>query len=118
MIRWPPRSTRTDTLLPDTTLFRSEIASIGSAGPRGFDRRDVDLLHRHHRVHRTLGGGAIGTGRCIEQRARGDLPRKAPAILAPAAHAFLATIADDRVPIAIRLFLLVDRKRVVWGQRG
>src|SRR3546814_8554771 len=98
MIRWPPRSTRTDTLLPDTTLFRSEIASIGSAGPRGFDRRDVDLLHRHHRVHRTLGGGAIGTGRCIEQRARGDLPRKAPAILAPAAHAFLATIADDRVP--------------------
>src|SRR3546814_3274758 len=28
MIRRPPRSTRTDTLLPDTTLFRSAIADI------------------------------------------------------------------------------------------
>src|SRR3546814_15476145 len=26
MIRRPPRSTRTDTLFPDTTLFRSEVA--------------------------------------------------------------------------------------------
>src|SRR3546814_17014050 len=26
MIRRPPRSTRTDTLFPDTTLFRSELA--------------------------------------------------------------------------------------------
>src|SRR3546814_2512290 len=32
-----------------------------------------------------------------------------PAILAPAAHAFLATIADDRVPIAIGLFLIVGQ---------
>src|SRR3546814_19541271 len=31
MIRRPPRSTRTDTLLPYTTLFRSEIAAeLGS----------------------------------------------------------------------------------------
>src|SRR3546814_7929073 len=32
MIRRPPRSTRTDTLFPYTTLFRSEPAS-GRAGP-------------------------------------------------------------------------------------
>src|SRR3546814_16903247 len=32
-----------------------------------------------------------------------------PAILAPAAHAFLATIADDRVPIAIGLLLIVGQ---------
>jgi hypothetical protein len=25
-----------------------------SAAPRGFDRGDVDLLHRHHRVERAL----------------------------------------------------------------
>src|SRR3546814_6601307 len=35
MIRRPPRSTRTDTLFPYTTLFRS------LAGPRASERRDV-----------------------------------------------------------------------------
>src|SRR3546814_2733589 len=29
MIRRPPRSTRTDTLFPYTTLFRSSLASVG-----------------------------------------------------------------------------------------
>src|SRR3546814_20445028 len=29
MIRRPPRSTRTDTLFPYTTLFRSDIATVG-----------------------------------------------------------------------------------------
>src|SRR3546814_19217625 len=32
MIRRPPRSTRTDTLFPYTTLFRSPEAAIGLAG--------------------------------------------------------------------------------------
>src|SRR3546814_17681652 len=31
MIRRPPRSTRTDTLFPYTTLFRSGLISVGSA---------------------------------------------------------------------------------------
>src|SRR3546814_17590844 len=30
MIRRPPRSTRTDTLFPDTTLFRSELELAGA----------------------------------------------------------------------------------------
>src|SRR3546814_4427957 len=34
MIRRPPRSTRTDTLFPYTTLFRS-AAAAGGAAPRG-----------------------------------------------------------------------------------
>src|SRR3546814_18712822 len=33
MIRRPPRSTRTDTLFPYTTLFRSWVFDIGSAMP-------------------------------------------------------------------------------------
>src|SRR3546814_13723333 len=35
MIRRPPRSTRTDTLFPDTTLFRSDIRNgqPGNSGP-------------------------------------------------------------------------------------
>src|SRR3546814_1555730 len=32
MIRRPPRSTRTDTLFPYTTLFRSHLHGIGQAG--------------------------------------------------------------------------------------
>src|SRR3546814_3967586 len=43
MIRRPPRSTRTDTLFPDTTLFRSREGPVGDGGPR----------HRH----RALGEG-------------------------------------------------------------
>src|SRR3546814_7509963 len=37
MQRRPPRTTRTDTLFPDTTLFRSHRASVQYAGawPRG-----------------------------------------------------------------------------------
>src|SRR3546814_17183287 len=37
MIRRPPRSTRTDTLFPYTTLFRSALA-VGNHGPIG----DID----------------------------------------------------------------------------
>src|SRR3546814_12590843 len=44
MIRRPPRSTRTDTLFPYTTLFRSRLLQRGSASERirrrGQDRRD------------------------------------------------------------------------------
>src|SRR3546814_18027498 len=32
MIRRPPRSTRTDTLVPYTTLFRSVVFAAGAAG--------------------------------------------------------------------------------------
>src|SRR3546814_6720293 len=47
MIRRPPRSTRTDTLFPYTTLFRSldNFIAIG----RG---RQVLLAHQHARSHR------------------------------------------------------------------
>src|SRR3546814_3221016 len=42
MIRRPPRSTRTDTLFPYTTLFRSLLADLSPAVPdRLADRRPV-----------------------------------------------------------------------------
>src|SRR3546814_17442264 len=43
MIRRPPRSTRTDTLFPYTTLFRSPAHSRSEAA----DRADAGTLHRH-----------------------------------------------------------------------
>src|SRR3546814_3578428 len=58
MIRRPPRSTRTDTLFPYTTLFRSLMCAL-TAGQRG---RNVLLLDHADRV-----GAKIlisGGGRC------------------------------------------------------
>src|SRR3546814_20978895 len=43
MIRRPPRSTRTDTLFPYTTLFRS-ISSVGRAGADQVDRAAHGIL--------------------------------------------------------------------------
>src|ERR1035438_5288324 len=40
---------------------------------------------------------------------RCDLPGEAPAVLAPTALAFRAAIADDRVPVTVRLFLILRR---------
>src|SRR3546814_1588892 len=52
MLRRPPRSTRTDTLFPYTTLFRSDGARRPlvqrDAAPRRHPRWTLDLL-RHHR---------------------------------------------------------------------
>src|SRR3546814_18494133 len=44
MIRRPPRSTRTDTLLPYTTLFRSICNPVvrTDGGPSGVRRRGID----------------------------------------------------------------------------
>src|SRR3546814_12860335 len=65
MIRRPPRSTRTDTLFPYTTLFRSGEIALGAAehmlvaidavvaGIAGADRHRVIIVE--HRLHR--GGG-------------------------------------------------------------
>src|SRR5262249_13846758 len=37
----------------------------------------------------------------------GDLPRQSPAVLAPAARAFLTAVADDGAPVAVRFLLVV-----------
>src|SRR3546814_4850907 len=59
MIRRPPRSTRTDTLFPYTTLFRSNVAKKGIQrlieGPQYratcADQRSIGALHDGHRQH-------------------------------------------------------------------
>src|SRR3954469_7340698 len=91
---------------PRALLRSSRAGRIAS--PRGLDGGDVDLLHRHHRVERALCLAATSRKR-LAQHTRGDLPGEAPAILAPAALALLAAVADDRVPVAVRLFLVVRR---------
>src|SRR3546814_8928866 len=58
MILRPPRSTRTDTLFPYTTLFRSEVANFAdlaaagvnrvSIGVQSFDAQVLEFLGRAH----------------------------------------------------------------------
>ena len=59
---------------------------------------------------------------CLCQRARRDLPRQAPLVLAPAAHALLAAVADDGIPVAVGLRLVIggDLKRECFAvlERG
>src|SRR3546814_11624486 len=53
MIRRPPRSTRTDTLFPYTTLFRSADRGLG----------EVEQIRRARQIHGRLGAGPPATGR-------------------------------------------------------
>src|SRR3546814_4448987 len=71
MIRRPPRSTRTDTLFPYTTLFRSGLGGTGYLGPeRGefldeFRRlgREAEHVLKHQNLAVTFGGSADADGR-------------------------------------------------------
>src|SRR3546814_10446626 len=51
MIRRPPRSTRTDTLFPYTTLFRSPVVRAGQevVRRRGQPAEIAAAVHHHHR---------------------------------------------------------------------
>src|SRR3546814_5541718 len=60
MIRRPPRSTRTDTLFPYTTLFRSQGARVGAvhaAPAAGRHGRRSRAVHRRGLRGRRPGGG-------------------------------------------------------------
>src|SRR3546814_1475977 len=62
MMRRPPRSTRTDTLFPYTTLFRSHIGRDFQLRIAGVDR----LVHRLHDIgperRGVAGGGLVDDG--------------------------------------------------------
>src|SRR3546814_1626417 len=45
MLRRPPRSTRTDTLVPYTTLFRSRVGPGDPALGIGVERHAADIAH-------------------------------------------------------------------------
>src|SRR5882762_10895627 len=92
-----------------------------SAAPGRLDRGDVDFFHGHHGRESALGFIAADRQR-LRQHARRDLPGDAPFVLAPAARALLASIADNGVPVAVGLLLVIggDLKRESFGmlERG
>src|SRR3546814_13387278 len=90
MIRRPPRSTRTDTLFPYTTLFRSiDIAQ----------RRDADRLAERLRRHAEFGGE-------VHARVDDDFGARNVALDPRRAHFLeLAHLVDDQA----RMFFERDR---------
>src|SRR4051812_34716539 len=84
------------------------IRAPASAANGLLDRGDVDLRHGHHRLEGTL-GDAAALGERLGQHPRRDLPADAPLVLAPAAGVFRAAVADDGVPVAVGLVLVVCR---------
>src|SRR3546814_4536986 len=78
MIRRPPRSTRTDTLFPYTTLFRSRDRAprtAGAAGAGDFHRPGRPRFLRIPRARRRHGGTGFGDDRRARRRA-GRNPRR------------------------------------------
>src|SRR3546814_10976369 len=77
MILQPPRSTRTDTLFPYTTLFRShQRTRQGYYGGRilrltpGHDGINCHIFHRHSRLPRRELAQKVG---CVSSRAMNEL---------------------------------------------
>src|SRR3546814_7211113 len=101
MIRRPPRSTRTDTLFPYTTLFRSFLDL----------RLRVDALAR---VERALDHRAADVDQFAQQREVVDLPREVACADQPGAAAGkLREIADaaDRLHRLVILEIGLQRHR-------
>src|SRR5262245_3322042 len=92
-----------------------------SAAPGRRDRGDVDLFHPHHRLECALCFIAT-SGERLGQYARRDLPGNAPLCFSPATFAFLPAIADDGVPVAVGLVLIVggdlEREGFIMFERG
>src|SRR3546814_2917460 len=80
MIRRPPRSTRTDTLLPYTTLFRSQYAAQFAMRPRLGAHRDAVhageadqpegefVDHTERALHGIDGGERVDIGKARQPR--------------------------------------------------
>src|SRR3546814_2992236 len=91
MIRRPPRSTRTDTLFPDTTLFRSRWADR-----RGFRAGDEELVAAAWRRAGDVGQCDAADDRRVVVVRQGLTP-EAPPMPAPT----LFALSSGRLPAAI-----------------
>src|SRR3546814_13472749 len=79
MIRRPPRSTRTDTLFPYTTLFRSTAAISPSASPRALALAERNPMKRKRSVGSpdsvSAAMAALGPGRDERRSSVGEIGR-------------------------------------------
>src|SRR3546814_19236274 len=114
MIRRPPRSTRTDTLFPYTTLFRSAVTSPDSST---FGRMIAWIFDQQRTLHRELaqdlrnlgsgGGEEAGLGLILASLLYGILHAAGPGHGKAVLAAYLLTHRER---------VARDRKRVVRGK--
>src|SRR3546814_7962196 len=116
MIRRPPRSTRTDTLFPYTTLFRSDYDSYHRANVLGTD--NVLDACRAHRIDRLVYTSTPSvTHRATNPVAGGTADTVPYGEDFKAAYAATKTIAEKAVLAAngARLATVALRPRLIWG---
>ena len=99
----------------DSTRRTSARRALRWSSGRRLDRGDVDLRHRHHRLHSPLCRGHVRTVHRLQQCSRRDLPGEPPPVSAPATRAFLPAVVDDRVPIPVGLGLVVGQHHEADG---
>src|SRR3546814_20091504 len=105
MIRRPPRSTRTDTLFPYTTLFRS---------PHEYSRHPTgDTCRQTERSHGRMAPLATPAGRSATKRVPGRQGRTAPASAALQPEGKHAPHTN-----ALAAYLGLVRKSAVAGESG
>src|SRR3546814_1361477 len=110
MIRRPPRSTRTDTLFPYTTLFRSQHDRVGRR-PIGDDLYGRHLGHADGLLKEPTGCGRVATRR---EKHIDDLAEliDGPVQVAPAARSEEHTSElQSLMRISYAVFCLKKKKR-------
>src|SRR3546814_14110402 len=125
MIRRPPRSTRTDTLFPYTTLFRSLSTHSAARVTTSTTRQFLDLDKGRHSATRTRSPSLqtlLSSWACSLVERRRYLPYSACLICRSTSTvtvlSILLLITRPSTVRSVWLFsLIADRKRVAWGKR-
>src|SRR3546814_9978662 len=116
MLRRPPRATRTETLFPYTTLFRSPVGESVGCGPVR-----VELLHdhrmprhaRHHRRDLPDYRGAQGLARRLRRRAAGLLHQPEGELRGGRDHGPLLALRRSGMGVHLRLLLSLVEARIM-----
>src|SRR3546814_16931654 len=122
MLRRPPRSTRTDTLFPYTTLFRSSGGDRGAAAHR-FEAGELVETAVSARAFIALDKWPVGSTRCRPRRDSKTLVGEKASVLGgkveimAALGPFVLRHAVDSDPKRLLARVAGDRKSVGAGQR-
>src|SRR3546814_20882607 len=104
MIRRPPRSTRTDTLFPYTTLFRSEARHGRTLAEAAAISGALTLL-----TNIVMAWNTHAMQRAIDRRPDGSFPERHLAHIAPVAHRHINM--QGRIRFAVEEHAQLTRRR-------
>src|SRR3546814_3002040 len=110
MIRRPPRSTRTDTLFPYTTLFRSDAAGVGRVLVGDLQDRPGAGAAAAVRVHGVAADGLVQRAAQLARAAGVDVGVVAVVVVATAAFGDVET--DRRIRARMRAACVGELRRV------